>query len=88
MLLIFSTLLLLAIGFSALSLSRLQDEYKQFHQETLAQAQAQFALHSDILRSKLNVWLESFAEITKFSQQDNFAVFADQLANQFDGVAI
>jgi diguanylate cyclase (GGDEF)-like protein len=86
LLLIFSTLLLLAIGFSALSLSRLQDEYKQFHQETLAQAQAQFALHSDILRSKLNVWLESFAEITKFSQQDNFAVFADQLANQFDGL--
>ena len=88
LLLIFSTLMLLAIGFSVLSLSRLQDEYKQFHQETLAQGQAQFALHSDILRSKLNVWLESFAEITKFSEQTNLAVFAEQLENQIDGLQL
>lgn len=86
LMLIFSTLLLLAIGFSVLSLSRLQDDYKQFHQKTLDQGQAQFALHSDILRSKINVWLESFAEITKFSQQKNLTVFAEQLANQFDGL--
>lgn len=88
LLLIFSTLLLLALGFSALSLSRLQDEYKQYHQETLTQGQAQFALHSEILRSKINVWLESFAEITRFSQQKNLAVFAEQLANQFDGLQL
>lgn len=86
LLLIFSTLLLLALGFSALSLSRLQDEYKKYHQETLSQGEAQFALHSDILRSKLNVWLESFAEITKFSQQKDVTIFAEQLANQFDGL--
>tara|TARA_R110001583_G_scaffold173897_1_gene327996 strand:- start:5115 stop:7565 length:2451 start_codon:yes stop_codon:yes gene_type:complete len=88
LMLIFSTLLLLAIGFSVLSLSRLQDDYKQFHQKTLDQGQAQFALHSDILRSKINVWLESFAEITKFSQQKNLTVFAEQLANQFDGLQL
>ena len=86
--LIVSTLLLLAIGFSVLSLSRLQDDYQQFHQSTLAQGQAQFALHSDILRSKLNVWIESFAEITQFSQQTDLTVFADQLANQFDGLQL
>ncbi|GAA6171597.1 hypothetical protein NBRC116592_12670 [Colwellia sp. KU-HH00111] len=86
LMLIVSTLLLLAIGFSALSLSRLQDEYKQFQQHTLDQGQAQFVLHSDILRSKLNVWIESFAEITQFSQQDNFTVFTEQLKNQFDGL--
>lgn len=88
LMLIFSTLLLLALGFSALSFSRLQDEYKQFHRETLSQGQAQFALHSDILRSKLNVWIESFAEITKFSHQKNFTVFTEQLANQFDGLQL
>lgn len=86
--LIVSALLILAIGFSILSLSRLQDDYKQFHQNTLAQAQAQFALHSDILRSKMNVWLESFSEISKFSQQKDFTVFSNQLANQFDGLQL
>ena len=88
LMLIVSTLLFLAIGFSALSLSRLQDDYKQFQQNTLDQGQAQFALHSDILRSKLNVWLESFAEITQFSQQNDVTVFAEQLANQFDGLQL
>ncbi|PCH97967.1 MAG: GGDEF-domain containing protein [Gammaproteobacteria bacterium] len=88
LMLIVSTLLFLAIGFSALSLSRLQDDYKQFQQNTLDQGQAQFVLHSDILRSKLNVWLESFAEITQFSQQNDMTVFAGQLANQFDGLQL
>ena len=88
LMLIVSTLLLLALGFSALSLSRLQDDYKQFQQNTLDQGQAQFALHSDILRSKLNVWLETFAEITQFSQQHDFTVFAKQLASQFDGLQL
>jgi len=86
LILIVSTLLFLAIGFSALSLSRLQDDYKQFQQNTLDQGQAQFILHSDILRSKLNVWLESFSEITQFSQQKDVTVFAKQLASQFDGL--
>ncbi|WP_159821552.1 bifunctional diguanylate cyclase/phosphodiesterase [Colwellia sp. 20A7] len=88
LILIVSILLILAVGFSALSLSRLQDDYKQYHQNTLAQGQAQFALHSDILRSKMNVWLESFSEITKFSQQQDLTVFAEQLANQFDGLQL
>lgn len=86
--LIFSTLLLLAIGFSVLSLSRLQEDYQQFQQNTLEQGQAQFALHSDILRSKLNVWLESFSEISQFSQQSDFVIFAEQLADQFDGLQL
>ena len=85
---IVSTLLILAIGFSTLSLSRMQDDYKKFQQATLDHGQAQFTLHSDILRSKLNVWLESFAEITKFSQQRDFTVFAQQLSDQFDGLQL
>jgi len=88
LILIVSTLLFLAVGFSALSLSRLQDDYKQFQKNTLDQGQAQFALHSDILRSKLNVWLESFAEITQLSQQNDFTIFAKQLADQFDGLQL
>ena len=86
LMLIVSGLLFLAIGFSTLSLSRLQDDYQQFQERTLDQGQAQFALHSDILRSKLNVWLESFSEITQLSQQDDFATFAQQLAKQIDGL--
>ena len=86
LMLIVSTLLLLAIGFSVLSLSRLQDDYKLFQQNTLDQGQSQFTLHSDILRSKLNVWLESFAEITQFSHENDFTIFARELAEQFDGL--
>jgi len=86
LMLIVSALLFLAIGFSTLSLSRLQDDYQQFQQRTLDQGQAQFALHGDILRSKLNVWLESFSEITQLSQQNDFTVFAQQLARQIDGL--
>ena len=84
--LIVSGLLFLAIGFSVLSLSRLQDDYQQFQERTLEQGQAQFALHGDILRSKLNVWLESFSEITQLSQQNDFSIFAQQLARQIDGL--
>lgn len=84
--LIVSALLFLAIGFSTLSLSRLQEDYQQFQQRTLDQGQAQFILHGDILRSKLNVWLESFAEVTQLSQQDDFSIFAQQLARQIDGL--
>ena len=86
LLLIVPALLFLAIGLSALSLSRLQDDYKQFQQNTLDQGQAQFALHSNILRSKLNVWLESFSEITQLSKQNDFTLFTQQLASQIDGL--
>jgi diguanylate cyclase (GGDEF)-like protein len=88
LMLIVPALLFLAIGVSVLSLSRLQKDYQQFQQSTLDQGQAQFALHSDILRSKLNVWLESFSEITQLSQQDDFTLFAQQLARQVDGLQL
>jgi len=88
LMLIISGLLFLAIGFSILSLSRLQDDYQQFQQRTLDRGQAQFALHSDILRSKLNVWLESFSEITQLAQQHDFTFFAQQLARQIDGLQL
>jgi len=86
--LIISTLLFLAIGFSMLSLSRLQEDYQQYQQNTLDQGKAQFELHSDILRSKLTVWLESFAELTQLAQQDEFEQFSIKLAKQFDGLQL
>jgi diguanylate cyclase (GGDEF)-like protein len=88
LMLVVSALLFLAIGFSILSLSRLKEDYQHFQQRTLDQGQAQFALHGDILRSKLNVWLESFAEITQLSEQNDFTVFAQQLARQLDGLQL
>ena len=88
LIIIVSALLFLAIGFSILSLSRLEEDYQDFQQRTLDQGQAQFALHGDILRSKLNVWLESFSEITQLSHQNDFTVFAQQLASQIDGLQL
>lgn len=86
LLLIIPALLFLAIGLSTLSLSRLQEEYQKFQQSTLDQGQAQFVLHGDILRSKINVWLESFSEMTQLSQQNDFTTFAQQLSRQIDGL--
>ncbi len=86
--LIVSTLLFLAIGFSTLSLSRLQEDYQQYQQNTLDQGLAQFELHSDILRSKLTVWLESFVEVTQLAQQESFEQFSEELAKQFDGLQL
>jgi diguanylate cyclase (GGDEF)-like protein len=88
LMLIVPALLFLAIGFSALSLSRLQEDYQLSQQSTLDQGKAQFALHSDILRSKLSVWLESFSEITQLSRQNDFTTFAQQLARQIDGLQL
>ena len=65
--LIVSTLLLLAVGFSSLSYWRLQADYREFQQNNIVQGQVQVNLHNSILRTKLTVWLESFTEIGRAS---------------------
>ena len=82
--LIVSTLLLVAVGFSIISLSRLQDDFKQFQKNTMDLGAAQFDLHNKILRSKLSVWVESFTDITQLNQQNDFKTLAKQFSTQYD----
>lgn len=86
--LIVITLLCVGIGFSSISLWRLQEEFKQFQQDTLVQGQSQFSLHNEILRSKLRVWVESFSDILYLNEQDDFSSLANGLSEQFDALQL
>ena len=86
--LIITTLLLLAVGFSSLSLWRLQQDYHQFRQNTIEQGRVQVELHNNILRTKLTLWIESFTDLIKLSQQDDFSLFTQQLEQQFDALQL
>ena len=86
--LIIITLLFIGVGFSAMSLWRLQEEFKQFQQDTLRQGQLQFSLHNDILRSKLRVWVETFSDVISLNQEDDFSSFADGIKAQFDALEL
>jgi hypothetical protein len=57
--LIVSTLLLLAVGFSSLSYWRLQADYQEFQQNNIVQGQVQVNLHNSSIRPTYTVWFES-----------------------------
>ncbi|TWX66787.1 EAL domain-containing protein [Colwellia demingiae] len=86
--LIVSTLLLLAVGFSSLSYWRLQADYKEFQQNNIVQGQVQVNLHNSILRTKITVWLESFTDLIQLSEQDDFSNLALQLEKQYDALQL
>jgi diguanylate cyclase (GGDEF)-like protein len=88
MVLIVSTLLFLAVGFSSLSYWRLQADYQEFQKNNIAQGQVQVNLHNNILRTKLTVWLESFTDLIQLSQQDDFSNLALQLEKQYDALQL
>lgn len=88
LILIVSTLLLLAVGFSSLSYWRLQSDYQEFQQNNITQGQVQVNLHNSILRTKLIVWLESFTDLIKLSEQNNFSSLAVQLEQQYDALQL
>lgn len=86
LLLVVSALLLLSAGISTMSLSRLTEEYKQYQLNTLAQGKAQFELHNRIVRQKLGLWLESFADVVNIKQQSGFSKLVQELPEQFDAL--
>ncbi|MEW6994254.1 putative bifunctional diguanylate cyclase/phosphodiesterase [Colwelliaceae bacterium MEBiC 14330] len=86
--LIVSTLLFLAVGFSSLSYWRLQQDYREFQQNNLSQGQVQVNLQNGILRTKLTVWLESFTDLIQLSEQDDFSSLAVQLEKQYDALQL
>jgi diguanylate cyclase (GGDEF)-like protein len=86
--LIVVTMLIIGIGISTLSLWRLQEDFEKHQQNTLEQGQAQFTLHNDILRAKLMVWLESFADIIHLSEQQDFQALSAGFSDQYDALQI
>jgi len=88
LILIVSTLLLLAVGFSSLSYWRLQADYQEFQHNNIVQGQVQVNLHNSILRTKLSVWLESFTDLIELSEQDDFSNLARQLEKQYDALQL
>ena len=88
MILIVSTLLFLAVGFSSLSYWRLQQDYQEFQQNNTVQGQLQVNLHNNILRTKLTVWLESFTDLIQLSEHDDFSNLTKQLEKQYDALQL
>jgi len=88
LLLVIGALLLLSAGFSTVSLSRLNAEFKTYQAETLVHGQEQFKLHETTLREKLRVWLESFSDLVRLQEKDNFIELTEQLSHQFDALQL
>ncbi len=82
--LVVGALLLLSTIFSYLSLSRLNQEFIQYQSDTLRKGNAQFTVQNNVLRKPLRVWLESFADIVRLKEQQNFDVLAQEFSAQFD----
>ena len=82
--LVVGALLLLSAIFSYLSLSRLNQEFTQYQSDTLRKGNAQFTVQNNVLRKPLRVWLESFADIVRLKEQQNFDVLAQEFYAQFD----
>ncbi len=86
--LIVSTLLFIAIGFSSLSYWRLEADFQAFQQNNVLQAQRQVSLNNNVLKTKLTVWLESFTDLIELSQQTDFSNLAVQLEKQYDALQL
>jgi diguanylate cyclase (GGDEF)-like protein len=82
--LVVGALLLLSAIFSYLSLSSLNQEFTQYQSDTLRKGNAQFTVQNNVLRKPLRVWLESFADIVRLKEQQNFDVLAQEFSAQFD----
>lgn len=82
--LVVGALLLLSTIFAYLSLSNLNQEFTQYQSDTLRKGQAQFSVQSDVLRQQRRVWLESFSDIVRLKEQQNFDVLVEEFSAQFD----
>jgi len=88
LILVVTALLLLSAGISLMSLSRLNQEFKQFQTDKLNQGQAQLELHNGVVRDKLSLWIESFSDVVQLKTQDNFKQLTTAVAQQYDSLQI
>jgi hypothetical protein len=82
--LVVGALILLSAIFSYQSLSRLNQEFTQYQSDTLRKGHAQFTVQNNVLRQQRRIWLESFSDIVRLKEQQNFDVLAQEFSAQFD----
>jgi diguanylate cyclase (GGDEF)-like protein len=83
-----TALMLLSLGMSMLSISRLNQDFEQYQTNTMRQGTVQFELQSRILRQQIRIWLESFTDIVQLKNQSDFQVLTKAFENQFDALQI
>jgi diguanylate cyclase (GGDEF)-like protein len=88
LILITGTLLIIGIGFSILSIQRLDQEIKDFQQNKRQQGQQQLLLHHQLYTSELSTWLESFSGMIGLANQDDFSNLTASLQNQVDALQL
>ncbi|WP_426359664.1 putative bifunctional diguanylate cyclase/phosphodiesterase [Pseudocolwellia sp. HL-MZ19] len=88
LLLVIGALLLLSAGFSVVSLSRLNAEFKSYQAETLVQGQEQFKFHEKTLKDQLRVWIESFSDVIHLQEKNDFIDLTNELSKQFDALQL
>ena len=88
LLLVIGALLLLSAGFSIVSLTRLNAEFKTYQAETLVQGQEQFKFHEKTLKDQLRVWIESFSDVIHLQEKNDFIDLTTELSKQFDALQL
>ncbi|MCO4800207.1 MAG: EAL domain-containing protein [Colwelliaceae bacterium] len=88
LILVISALLILSAGISIMSITRLNNEFKQFQIEKINQSQSQLELHTNIARDKLSLWIESFTDVVQLNEKDNLENLASALERQVDALEL
>lgn len=83
-----SALLVTSLLFTSMSLLRLDDEFKTYQRDKLRSGNEQFHQQKQILTSQMQLWMESFSDVIKLNQQDDFSALAQALSEQYDYLQI
>lgn len=83
-----SSLLLMSAVLTSVTLIRLEDDFTKQQQITQRQRIQQFDHLNNALENQLRSWLESFAELAKLRQQQDFSEFANQLNSHYDSMTV
>ena len=78
----------MSAGFSIVSLTRLNAEFKTYQAETLVQGQEQFKFHEKTLKDQLRVWIESFSDVIHLQEKNDFIDLTTELSKQFDALQL
>ncbi len=81
LLLLLSMLLLLLFGFTSLSLLHMNEQFERQQAQRKAQGQQYFAVYNRAVEQQLLSWLQSYAELQRLHQADNFTDFAFELVH-------
>ena len=81
--LVIGTLLVLSLGFTTLSVWRLQDRFVSYQQDKLTLGKTQFHQQQDSLRDQLRIWIESFIDVTNVTEHRDFSQLTQAMKQQF-----